>query len=40
MSQKKIAMLENLQATPRLDLLLVIASALELDILIKSSSRD
>ena len=35
MSQKKIAMLENLTASPRLDLLLVIAAALELHIFIE-----
>ena len=36
MSQKKVAMLENLSASPRLDVLLVIAAALELHLFIKS----
>ena len=38
MSQKKIAMLENLVASPRLDILLVIASAL--DIIIEMNIRN
>jgi len=39
MSQKKIAMLENLTASPRLDVLLVIASALGLNLLIEYSEN-
>ena len=32
MSQKKIAMIENLSASPRLDVLLIIMSALNLNL--------
>lgn len=42
-SQKKIAMIENLTASPRLDILLVIASALDLSLELKrevNSSKD
>ena len=34
-SQKKIAMIENLTASPRLDILLIIASALDLSLELK-----
>ena len=37
-TQKKIAMIENLTASPRLDILLVIASTLELSIEVKNEA--
>ena len=40
MSQKKIAMIENLTASPRLDVLLVITSALGLNLSIEHDSKD
>jgi transcriptional regulator with XRE-family HTH domain len=39
MTQKKIAMIENLTASPRLDVLLVITSALGLNISIDQDSN-
>lgn len=39
MSQKKIAMIENLTASPRLDVLLIITSALNLNLSIESDSK-
>lgn len=39
MSQKKIAMIENLTASPRLDVLLIITSALDLNLSIESDSK-
>lgn len=39
MSQKKIAMIENLTASPRLDILLIITSALDLNLSIESDSK-
>lgn len=39
MTQKKIAMIENLTASPRLDVLLVIASALNLNLSIDHDSK-
>ena len=39
MTQKKIAMIENLTATPRIDILLIIASALGLNVSIDSDSK-
>lgn len=39
MTQKKIAMIENLTASPRLDVLLVVASALGLNLLIEHDNK-
>jgi transcriptional regulator with XRE-family HTH domain len=39
MSQKKIAMIENLSASPRLDVLLVIASALRLNLSVEHDHK-
>lgn len=39
MTQKKIAMIENLTASPRLDVLLVIASALGLNLSMDHDSK-
>lgn len=39
MSQKKIAMIENLTASPRLDVLLIITSALDLNLSIESDLK-
>ena len=39
MSQKKIAMIENLTASPRLDVLLIITSALDLNLSVESDSK-
>jgi transcriptional regulator with XRE-family HTH domain len=39
MGQKKIAMIENLTASPRLDVLLVIASALKLNFSVERNQK-
>jgi len=39
-SQKKIAMIENLTASPRLDTLLIIASALDLSFELNKENKD
>jgi HTH-type transcriptional regulator/antitoxin HipB len=40
MGQKKIAMLENLTASPRLDVLLILMSALGLNLIIENESKE
>lgn len=39
MSQKKIAMIENLTASPRLDVLLIIVSALNLNLTVEHNHK-